>query len=1230
MISIPIKIICNKDITVKQKGGKKLNKKIILITALIFLIMGISAVSAEDVNQTDSSLEITDSNEISADGHTGSFADLSNAIESSDNELNINSDYKFNITTDGNLIEGIKKNFNNGNYVINGNNHIIDADNKASLFSFSNGTITINNLKIINSNRSSIILKNSILYTNNVTFENNHDNDEGAAIYAVQSNYYSNHDKFKNNYAKNGASIYGYLSIINVNNSTFINSKPVHWSLIYGYQSIMTVNNTVFANLTSRYATAIYSDGNKLNVLNSKFINLFANATAGAIGAKEIKSLIIDGCSFINVSSSKDAGAVYVDINAGLMGKEYEATVNCSSTVSRTLFENCSSNFGGAYLQLGGKLNLIESNFTSNTAEFTGGAVYLSDTIPLIGNCKFNKNTAKYLYGGALYIDDSNSRITQCSFMNNHAGTYGEAIYLHDTKYEIKNSQFSRSEKESIVSFFDKDGSTLKNNNLNGGKTLLDQNLYNTIVSYEGKKIILNPTTITNATASSSRFDLRDYKVNNISLAGVVKDQGNNGACWAFGATGALESAFLKATGILLDLSENNIQGSATRYSEFGTEIITEGGYATSGMALFLSWLGVLSSELDTYDELGKISTASFSPGASYHIQDTLIIPARMNALDNDKFKEALIKYGGITVHLYGASANNNYYNPETHAQYYNGDGYGNHFVTLVGWDDNYSRDNFKIKPKGDGAWICKNSWGSDWGENGYFYVSYYDTTFAMTSNSVAYIINNTENYTTVYQYDIGRSTRFFIDGGNIINFINTYEAIGDELINAVGTYFENTGESYTIKVYVDDAVVYTQSGKSTHGGFETIKLAKQIAVNSGHKFSVGIEAKAIPLIEGTRLHFESGKTVAYYSDNTHEDLGKINKAACIKVYTVANPNPGESKSQYYSKDKNLTIYSNAEGKTISLYKGNEKLGSASVSGGKASFDLTLDPGSYSIITSYDDGDIIEGFEIMNTIEIPEEITIGYNTDLKVDAVFYDENGVELFDRDIIVKLDEKTAILNIENNDGILHLILYDMTIGKHTLILQNPETLEESTTTIYVVSRFSEDSNVNMYYGDKSSFKVRVYDNYGNPVGANQVVVIKLNKKTYNVKTNSNGYATLIIPNTVKPGNYALTATYAGQTIKHTVKVKQSLKLAKVNVRKSAKKLVIKATLKGKKPLKGKKLTFKFNGKKYNAKTNKKGIAKITIKSSVLKKLKVGKKLKYQVTYLKNTVKRTVKVKR
>ena len=661
----------------------------------------------------------------------------------------------------------------------------------------------INNLKITNANSSSIILVNCELRTNNVTFENNNDPDEGAAIYADNSKYYSSHDKFINNQAKNGASIFSYTSTVDIDNSTFINNEAVHWSLIYGYNSTMTVSNTIFANMSSKYATAIYTEEKKLTVLNSKFINLFAEATAGAIGCKET-SVTIDGCSFINVTSSKNAGAVYVDINSRNI---HDNTV----TITDSLFENCSSNFGGAYIQLGGKLNLVNSDFKNNLAKYYGGALYLSNTTPLIGNCRFNKNIAEYR-GGAAYIDDSNVIISSCDFINNDAIDFGSGIYLYDSKYEIKDSFFTKSDDEIIVSFFDRKGSTLKNNELNGGKTLLNQLYSNTIVEYEGKKIILNQTNITDANASSARFDLRDYTVNGYTLAGVVKNQGNNGACWAFGATGALESAFLKATGILLDLSENNIQGAVLHYNEFGDATKTEGGGIASGMGLFLAWLGVLSEDFDNYDELGKISIAAFAPLESYHIQDAVIIPESSSAFDNSKsLKEALVNYGGLTVSLYGASANNDYYNPDTHAQYYNGKDGANHIVTLVGWDDNYSKNNFKIKPAGDGAWICKNSWGTEWGESGYFYVSYYDVSFAKEP-SIGYIIENTENYSRVYQYDIG-FTRFFNDNDNVINFVNTYDAIDNELIEAVGTYFADTDDAYTIRIFVDDGEVYSQSG---------------------------------------------------------------------------------------------------------------------------------------------------------------------------------------------------------------------------------------------------------------------------------------------------------------------------------------------------------------------------------------------------------------------------------
>ena len=90
-------------------------------------------------------------------------------------------------------------------------------------------------------------------------------------------------------------------------------------------------------------------------------------------------------------------------------------------------------------------------------------------------------------------------------------------------------------------------------------------------------------------------------------------------------------------------------------------------------------------------------------------------------------------------------------------------------------------------------------------------------------------------------------------------------------------------------------------------------------------------------------------------------------------------------------------------------------------------------------------------------------------------------------------------------------------------------------------------------------------------------------------------------------------------------------SLSLKKVTVKKSAKKLTIQATLKiNKNAAKGKIIKFNFNKKSYKATTNAKGIAKITIKKSVLKKLKNGKKVTYTATYSKITKKVTVKIKK
>ena len=124
-------------------------------------------------------------------------------------------------------------------------------------------------------------------------------------------------------------------------------------------------------------------------------------------------------------------------------------------------------------------------------------------------------------------------------------------------------------------------------------------------------------------------------------------------------------------------------------------------------------------------------------------------------------------------------------------------------------------------------------------------------------------------------------------------------------------------------------------------------------------------------------------------------------------------------------------------------------------------------------------------------------------------------------------------------------------------------------------------------------------------------------------------NGIAKIKI--TDVPGKYAIKTSYDGKTYFNNVTVKQVLTTSKVTVKKTAKTFKLQAKLKvNGKLVKGKKITFKFKGKTYKATTNAKGIAKVTIKKNVIKKLKNGKTYTFKVTYLKDTIKSTVKVNR
>lgn len=170
---------------------------------------------------------------------------------------------------------------------------------------------------------------------------------------------------------------------------------------------------------------------------------------------------------------------------------------------------------------------------------------------------------------------------------------------------------------------------------------------------------------------------------------------------------------------------------------------------------------------------------------------------------------------------------------------------------------------------------------------------------------------------------------------------------------------------------------------------------------------------------------------------------------------------------------------------------------------------------------------------------------------------------------------------------------------------------------------------SNVKVTYNAGSYYTIMVNGTDGKLADG---VTVKITGKISKTLTTTNGVAKFKV--TQVPGTYKITITALGKSVSKTITVKHLVTLKAATLKKSAKKLTLQATLAkvNGKYLKKKTITFKINGKKVaTAKTNNKGVAKVTINNpNVVKNLKVGKKVTYQATYLKDTVKKTTKIKK
>jgi C1A family cysteine protease len=419
-------------------------------------------------------------------------------------------------------------------------------------------------------------------------------------------------------------------------------------------------------------------------------------------------------------------------------------------------------------------------------------------------------------------------------------------------------------------------------------------------IDYQGRPIKsgLMPSTVdlshtkgqlfqASAVALPSKYDLRA-----LGKVTAVKDQGSSGCCWAFSTYGSLESTLLVSTGQPLDLSENNLKN--THGFNWGPNT---GGNDMISSAYLVRWSGPVNETDDPYNPMST-SSPSKLPVAK-HVQNIYYIPAKKSATDLSNIKYAIMTNGAVDSTIYYGST---YYKTTTHSYYLPADkSYGpNHGITIVGWDDNYSAGNFTTRPPGNGAFIVKNSWGKSWGENGYFYVSYYDRNIG-TDNTV-FTAENKYNYNYIYQYDTLGWIGSMGYGGTSGWFENKYTATSNQNLKAVGFYMPQVNSQYQIYVLKGSTNVTAAatSGTKSTPGYYTIPLASPVYLPGNTSFTIKVKLTtpgySYPIsveypISGYSSGAKAGPGQSYISSNgvtwTDTTTVRLNMNVCLKAYTV-------------------------------------------------------------------------------------------------------------------------------------------------------------------------------------------------------------------------------------------------------------------------------------------------------------------------------------------------------
>ncbi|MBE5844052.1 MAG: hypothetical protein E7302_07685 [Butyrivibrio sp.] len=462
-----------------------------------------------------------------------------------------------------------------------------------------------------------------------------------------------------------------------------------------------------------------------------------------------------------------------------------------------------------------------------------------------------------------------------------------------------------------------------------------------------------------------------------------VRNQGHTALCWNYSALGAIESDLLihysdQFDVDTLNLSEKhgayyNMHRAAGSYNggidddyrefdfskesdawidEYDTSYISVGGVTNYCLSLYTAWKGpVYDVDKDSFNSI-KGQSAIYSdnddkPSDAYesicHVQGVYEIPATKK--NRDLIKLMIMEHGSVTGSV---CADDGFWAQRKTTLYdykkYDEGNVADHEILIIGWDDDYDESNFITRPDEKGAFICKNSWGTGYGSEGYFYISYADTVLS-NNNVVAYdsvIPGDSRWYDGNYQYAgflthvrdaiVDRDNCVYMLDDNKKSYCIDITVRDKEELCAVGLFSMAVDMDYKIDVYnINDIEPgeYVEEGNENEkidyfdikklgeplisqdfhaitGGYHTFEFDQALEMNKGDELLIVVTPQ-----NEEKLVFEKAMD---YTDKTNYDewqhnLGAIHTLNTCSMHCYFQDESGEYFIRQRDKDFFVKAY---------------------------------------------------------------------------------------------------------------------------------------------------------------------------------------------------------------------------------------------------------------------------------------------------------------------------------